>query len=63
MLRDLELPAGNGFVWLAGEAGKVKSVRRHLVGERGVSRHDVCFIGYWKHGVSEDQNEGDPEEG
>lgn len=63
MLRDLELPAGNGFVWLAGEAGKVKAARRHLVGERGIDRHDVCFIGYWKHGVSEDEQVGDPDEG
>ena len=35
---------------LAGEAGPVVSLRRHLVGERGVDRRAVAFMGYWKKG-------------
>jgi NADPH-dependent ferric siderophore reductase len=45
-----EEPAGAFYAWLAGEAGTVVALRRHLVGERGVDRASVAFMGYWKRG-------------
>ncbi|GID97947.1 siderophore-interacting protein [Amorphoplanes digitatis] len=45
-----EETAGGFYAWLAGEAGPVVSLRRHLVGERGVDRRAVAFMGYWKKG-------------
>lgn len=36
--------------WVAGEAGLVRSVRRHLIQDRGVARSDITFMGYWKRG-------------
>ncbi|AGZ44912.1 siderophore-interacting protein [Actinoplanes friuliensis] len=45
-----ENPAGGFYAWLAGEAGPVVSLRRHLVTERGVDRRAVAFMGYWKRG-------------
>lgn len=42
--------AGGFYAWLAGEAGMVTSLRRHLVAERGVDRRAVAFMGYWKRG-------------
>jgi NADPH-dependent ferric siderophore reductase len=42
------------YAWLAGEAGVVKGLRRHLVHERGVDRHSVAFMGYWRDGRSSD---------
>ena len=45
-----EQPAGTFYAWLAGEAGTVVALRRHLVGERGVDRRSVAFMGYWKRG-------------
>jgi NADPH-dependent ferric siderophore reductase len=33
--------------WLAGEAGVVKGLRRHLVLEAGLDRGSVAFMGYW----------------
>ena len=45
-----EHPAGGFYAWLAGEAGTVVALRRHLVGERGVDRASVAFMGYWKRG-------------
>ena len=45
-----EHPAVSFYAWLAGEAGTVVSLRRHLVGERGVDRGSVAFMGYWKRG-------------
>jgi NADPH-dependent ferric siderophore reductase len=33
----------------------VKQLRRHLVGERGIDRRRVTFVGYWRRGMSEEQ--------
>ncbi|KOV94362.1 siderophore-interacting protein [Streptomyces sp. NRRL B-3648] len=43
------------YVWLAGESGRVKALRRHFVGERGVDRRRVTFVGYWRQGMTEEQ--------
>ncbi|CAL9528241.1 siderophore-interacting protein [Streptomyces sp. enrichment culture] len=51
-----ELPrAERPYVWLAGESGCVKRLRRHFVQERGIDRRRVTFVGYWRHGMTEDQ--------
>ncbi|TQN44277.1 NADPH-dependent ferric siderophore reductase [Blastococcus colisei] len=42
------------YAWLAGEAGVVKGLRRHLVQERGVDRRSVAFMGYWRDGKTSD---------
>ena len=42
--------AGGFYAWLAGEAGAVVAMRRHLVGERGIDRRAVAFMGYWRRG-------------
>ena len=39
------------YSWLAGEAGAIKSLRRHLVAELGVDRRAVAFMGYWRLGA------------
>ncbi|CAL9314350.1 siderophore-interacting protein [Streptomyces sp. SudanB52_2052] len=55
-LRDAELPpAEHPYVWIAGESGCVKELRRHFVRERGIDRRRVTFVGYWRRGVSEEQ--------
>ncbi|WP_328657519.1 siderophore-interacting protein [Streptomyces sp. NBC_00334] len=55
-LRDARLPpAEHPYVWLAGESGRVKRLRRHFVGERGVDRRRVTFVGYWRRGLTEEQ--------
>ncbi|GAA0283901.1 siderophore-interacting protein [Streptomyces polychromogenes] len=55
-LRAAGLPAGGApYAWLAGEAGTVRAVRRHLVQERSVDRRAVRFTGYWRLGASEEQ--------
>ncbi|MFG2824116.1 siderophore-interacting protein [Kitasatospora sp. NPDC048365] len=54
-VRAAELPAGTPYAWIAGESGTVKSLRRHLVGERGFDRRAVTFSGYWRRGASEEQ--------
>lgn len=41
------------YAWLAGEAGVIKSLRRHLVSELGIDRRSVAFMGYWRLGRAE----------
>ncbi|KAB1911552.1 siderophore-interacting protein [Micromonospora sp. AMSO31t] len=53
-LRGARLPGAAPYAWIAGEAGMVRSVRRHLVGERGLDRRRVTFAGYWRRGASEE---------
>jgi NADPH-dependent ferric siderophore reductase len=43
-------PAGSLYAWLAGEAGVIRTLRRHLVAERGLDRECVAFMGYWRLG-------------
>ncbi|WP_433855702.1 siderophore-interacting protein [Streptomyces kronopolitis] len=53
-LRAADLPGGTPYAWVAGEAGTVKAVRRHLVRERGIDRRAVTFTGYWRRGATEE---------
>ncbi|MDC0773428.1 siderophore-interacting protein [Streptomyces sp. HD] len=48
-------PAEQPYVWIAGESGRVKALRRHFVGERGIDRRRVTFVGYWRQGMTEEQ--------
>ncbi|MFH9671380.1 siderophore-interacting protein [Streptomyces sp. NPDC017405] len=55
-VRAARLPAAERpYVWIAGESGQVKAARRHFVGERGVDRRCVTFVGYWRQGMTEEQ--------
>jgi NADPH-dependent ferric siderophore reductase len=36
------------YAWLAGEAGCIAGLRRHLVKELGLDRRSVAFMGYWR---------------
>ena len=40
------------YAWIAGEAKLVTGLRRALVKDLGIDRHQVCFMGYWRVGVS-----------
>ncbi|MEV7012571.1 siderophore-interacting protein [Streptosporangium sp. NPDC051022] len=43
------------YAWLAGEASVIRTLRRHLVAERGLDRQSVAFMGYWRIGRAERQ--------
>ncbi|MFC8952192.1 siderophore-interacting protein [Streptomyces sp. NPDC057101] len=53
-VRGTELPGEAPYVWIAGESGSVKALRRHFVGDLGLDRRRVTFVGYWRKGLSED---------
>ncbi|HEY9367275.1 siderophore-interacting protein [Streptomyces sp.] len=61
-VRAAELPGESPYVWIAGESGAVKALRRHFVGERGLDRRRVTFVGYWRKGLSEDALREVPDE-
>ncbi|MEU2778813.1 siderophore-interacting protein, partial [Streptomyces sp. NPDC007162] len=55
-VRAARLPShAHPYAWIAGESGRVKELRRHLVGERGIDRRRVTFVGYWRRGLTEEQ--------
>lgn len=55
-LRIAQLPpAEHPYAWIAGESSCVKELRRHFVGERGIDRRRVTFVGYWRQGFSEEE--------
>ncbi|MEU2423163.1 siderophore-interacting protein [Streptomyces sp. NPDC007851] len=43
------------YVWIAGESGRVRELRRHFVRDRGTDRRRVTFVGYWRSGLTEEQ--------
>lgn len=47
LTRDLELPAGRGYCWFAGEAAQSRAVRKYLRGLGwGIEQFDIT--GYWR---------------
>lgn len=40
------------YAWIAGEARIVTGLRRALVKDLDIDRHQVCFMGYWRVGVA-----------
>ncbi|MFB7375469.1 siderophore-interacting protein [Streptomyces sp. NPDC056222] len=61
-VRAAELPGEAPYVWIAGESGAVKALRRHFVRERELDRRRVTFVGYWRKGLSEDALREVPDE-
>jgi NADPH-dependent ferric siderophore reductase len=53
-VRDATLPSGTPYVWLGGEAGTMRALRRHLLDERGYDRRTVDFTGYWRRRLTQD---------
>lgn len=41
------------YVWIAGEAGVVRTLRRYVLGELGMDRKMVALMGYWRLGKAE----------
>lgn len=43
------LPPFASYAWIAGESSVVRSLRRILLNQHGLSRDAVTFMGYWRH--------------
>ena len=49
-VRREDLPDGDGRVWVACEAQVMRSIKRHLVDDRGLDRSALVTRGYWRYG-------------
>jgi NADPH-dependent ferric siderophore reductase len=50
-LRMIELPAGNGRIYVGCEAAAMRRIRKHLLHERGLDPATIVTRGYWKLGA------------
>ncbi|WP_277499023.1 MULTISPECIES: siderophore-interacting protein [unclassified Nocardioides] len=48
----VEGPYAGLYAWIAGESKVVTGLRRALVKDLGIDRHQVAFMGYWREGVA-----------
>lgn len=51
---ELEFPAGKVDVFVHGEAGEVREVRRHLLADRGLAREGTSISPYWRRGHTDE---------
>ena len=51
-VRALDLPAGEGYAWCAGEAACMAALRRELVDVKGHPREAIRAAAYWKRGAT-----------
>lgn len=49
-VQALQLPAGEGYAWAAGEAATIAAVRAVLVGTHGLPKERIRAAAYWKPG-------------
>jgi NADPH-dependent ferric siderophore reductase len=54
-VRATALPAGQGHVFVHGEAGAIRELRRHLRAERGLAPEFTSISGYWRRGDTEER--------
>jgi NADPH-dependent ferric siderophore reductase len=55
-VRELEFPPGRVHAFVHGETGSVKQLRRHLVGERGLTPAQLSISGYWRRGYDDESH-------
>ena len=49
--RDLALPQGEGYVWVAAESSTAKAVREIMVAQHGIDKSRIRAASYWKRGA------------
>jgi NADPH-dependent ferric siderophore reductase len=47
-VRAITLPAGEGYVWAAGEHSDIKGIRQYLVEELGIAKSRIRAASYWR---------------
>jgi len=52
-IRDLDLPAGDGYTWAAGEGNTMKQLRSLLINEKHLPSSQLRIAAYWKQGTSD----------
>ena len=57
-VRDYQMPAGDGRVYVACESGAMRRIRAHLLTDKAIHREHLVTRGYWKLGAV-DHPDGD----
>ena len=52
-VKEMILPEGEGYIWSAGEAATMATIKRYLVGEKDVDPKKLSVASYWKQGESD----------
>lgn len=52
-IRDQKMPTGNGYIFVAGEAGMVKAMRDYFVDECGHNPNWIKAASYWRKGEAD----------
>jgi NADPH-dependent ferric siderophore reductase len=52
---DLVFPAGTPQLFVHGEAGEVRAVRKHLLGPRGIPQNGHSISPYWRRAHTDEQ--------
>jgi NADPH-dependent ferric siderophore reductase len=53
-VRDLAFPRGRVHAFVHGEADEIRAIRRHLLGDRGLSRSDMSCSPYWRRDMTDE---------
>lgn len=51
LVRELDIPAESRYLWGAGESLVMRSLRNHLLRERGIRSNELRVTGYWTQGI------------
>jgi NADPH-dependent ferric siderophore reductase len=53
-LREADFPPGRLQAFVHGEATEIREIRRHLLGERGLSRQEMSCSPYWRRTMTDE---------
>ncbi len=59
VVRNLHIPDGSKFGYIATEFSSVKEIRTHLRKEKNWQQSELYAYSYWKAGVAEDKSQAD----
>jgi NADPH-dependent ferric siderophore reductase len=51
VLRNLRIPTGSCFCWVAAESHVARAIRHYLLSERGIDKRWIKAAGYWRRGA------------
>jgi NADPH-dependent ferric siderophore reductase len=54
-VEGLTFPSGRAHVFVHGEAGEVRAVRKHLLGDRGLPRDGASISPYWRRNYTDER--------
>jgi NADPH-dependent ferric siderophore reductase len=53
-VRDIPFPRGRVHAFVHGEATEIRQIRKHLLGERGLTRQDMSCSPYWRRDMTDE---------